>query len=61
MNKSLFDRIRDYGPVPNRKKVTKGNRKGRLWRVQTVITYVNDRVKVKQIIHCMAKYYGRGN
>lgn len=55
MNKSLFDKIRGYAPVPNRKKVTKGNRKKRLYRVQTVITYVNDRVKVKQIIHYMAK------
>lgn len=55
MNISVFEKIRDYGPVTYRKKVTKGNRKGRLWRVQTVITYVNDRVKVKQIIHYMAK------
>ena len=29
MNKSLFDKIKGYAPVPNRKKVTKGNRKGR--------------------------------
>ena len=54
MNKSLFDKIRDYGPVTYRKKVTKRNRKGRLWRVQTVITYVNDKVNVKQIIHYTA-------
>lgn len=51
MNISLFDKIRDYGPLTYRKKVTKGNRKGRRWRVQTVITYVNDRPVCKQIIH----------
>lgn len=55
MNKSLFDKIMDYGPVTYRNRVTKGNRKGRMMRVQTVITYVNDRVKVKQIIHYTPK------
>ena len=37
-----------------KKKITKSNRKGRLFRVQTIITWENDRPKVKQIIHCDA-------
>lgn len=37
-----------------KKKVTKKNGKGRMWRVQTIITWENDRPKVKQIIHYMA-------
>lgn len=36
-----------------KKKVTKSYRKGRMWRVQTVTTWENDRPKVKQIIHYM--------
>lgn len=33
------------------KKCTKANRKGRMLRVQTIITWENDRPKVKHIIH----------
>lgn len=55
MNISMFDKIRGIGNVTYKKKVTKSNRKGRMWRVQTIITWVNNRPRVKQIIHYTPK------
>ena len=36
-----------------KKKVTKKNRKGRQFREQTIVTWKNDRLCVKTIIHQM--------
>lgn len=54
MNMSIFDRINGDRYRAHRKRVTRRYRKGRLWRVQTIIRHENNRPVVKQIIHYAA-------
>lgn len=49
---SVFDRMRGIVPF-HKKRVTKPYRHGRMYRVQQIVTWENDRPKVKTIIHQM--------
>lgn len=53
MNMSVFDKLMGMKSIPHKNRVTKSYRKGRKYRLQQIVTWENDRPKVKTIIHQM--------
>ena len=53
MNMSIFDRMRGMKNMTIKKRVTKSYRPGRQYRAQQIVTWENNRLKVKTIIHQM--------
>ena len=50
---SVFNKLMGYKKHTHKNRVTKSYRKGRKYRLQQIVTWENDRPKVKTIIHQM--------